>query len=51
MYGNLVNDRQQGFLTPEAIPVSNLHGGLVPAVHGLVVLGVSVLVFRRRDIT
>lgn len=51
VYGDLVYDQQQGYLTPEAIPVSNLHGGLVLAVYALVVLGVSVWVFRRRDIT
>lgn len=51
VFGNLVYDQQSGNLDPELIPVSNLHGGIVLMVYALVVVGVSVAVFRRRDIS
>ncbi len=51
VYGDLVYDPRLGTTNFEEIPISNLHGGVVLAVYALVVLGVSVLLFRRRDIT
>lgn len=51
VYGRAVFDPSQGYVTPEVIHVSNLHGGVTLLVYALVVLVVSVQVFRRRDIT
>lgn len=51
VYGDLVYDQQAGGLVPAEIPVSNLHGGIVLMAYALVVLGVSIWLFRRRDIT
>ncbi|WP_111768084.1 hypothetical protein [Nakamurella deserti] len=51
VYGDPVYDQQTGNLDPELIPVSNLHGGIVLLAYAVVVLTVSVALFRRRDIT
>ena len=50
VYGDPVFDPQTGSVDYLQIPISNLHGGIVLAAYALVVLGVSVVLFRRRDI-
>jgi ABC-2 type transport system permease protein len=49
--GDLVYDPKGGYVAPEPIHISNLHGGLTMMVYALVVLAVSLALFRRRDIT
>lgn len=51
VYGDPVFDPRTGSVDYAQIPISNLHGGLVLAAYALVVLGVSVALFKRRDIT
>jgi ABC-2 type transport system permease protein len=51
VYGDLAYDQRFNGMAPQEIPVSNLHGGIVLLVYALVVLGASVWMFRRRDIT
>ncbi|MEP6980106.1 MAG: hypothetical protein ABJA16_05020 [Nakamurella sp.] len=50
VFGDAVYDAQAGYVSPAPIPVSNLHGGVVLMVYAAVVLGVSVWLFRRRDV-
>lgn len=51
VYGDLVYDREVGAVVPQAIHVSNLHGGVTMMVYALVVAAASIALFRRRDIT
>lgn len=49
--GALVYNQAAGFVTPEQIHVSNLHGAVTLLVYAGIVLAVSVAAFRTRDIT
>ena len=51
VYGKAVYDQQQGSVTTQEIHVSSLHGGLTLLIYAAVVLAVSLVLFRRRDIT
>ncbi len=51
VYGNPIYDPKQGYVTPEEIHVSNLHGAVTLMLYALIALGISLIVFRRRDIT
>ena len=51
VFGNPVYNQQQGFVAPELIHVSNLQGAITLVIYAAVVLGISLLLFRRRDIT
>lgn len=51
VYGNQVYDPKQGYVAPQPIHISNLHGGVTMMVYALVVVAVSILWFRRRDIS
>lgn len=50
VYGDPVYDQKQGFVMPQEIHVSNLHGGVTMMVYALVVAAISIALFRRRDI-
>jgi ABC-2 type transport system permease protein len=49
--GAMVFNQKEGFVMPEQIHVSNLQGAVTLLVYAGVVLGVSVAMFRARDIT
>lgn len=51
VFGRDQFNQGSGFVQPQTIHVSNLHGGLTLLVYAAVVLGVSLVLFRRRDIT
>ncbi len=51
VYGTEVFDQQLGYVAPQEIHVSNASGGLTLLLYALVVLAVSLALFRRRDIT
>jgi hypothetical protein len=51
VFGDRVYDQHAGFVMPQAIHVSNLHGGLTLLAYAAVILLISVALFRRRDIT
>ncbi|MGI8665589.1 MAG: hypothetical protein ACR2N4_06110 [Jatrophihabitans sp.] len=51
VFGKAVFDQRQGYVTARPIHVSNLHGGIALLIYSGVVLLVSVIVFRRRDIS
>jgi ABC-2 type transport system permease protein len=49
--GDPVFNQELGYVMPEEISVSNVQGGLTLLIYALVVLALSVYLFRRRDIT
>ncbi len=50
VFGDQVYDQRSGFVRPQEIHVSNLHGGVTMMIYALVVAAVSIALFRRRDI-
>jgi len=51
VFGREIYDPQQGYVAPQLIHVSNSHGAVSLGIYAAVVLGISLLLFRRRDIT
>ena len=51
VYGDNAFDPAQNAVMPKEIHISNLHGGVTLMIYAAVVLGVSLVMFRRRDIT
>lgn len=51
VFGRPVFNQQQGVVMPQAVHLSNLHGAIVLIVYTAVLLGISLALFRRRDIT
>ena len=51
VFGDMAFDARTGSVQPLEIHVSNLHGGVTLLVYAGVVLALSLLLFRRRDIT
>ncbi len=51
VYGRAVYDPQVGYVTPEAIHLSNLHGALTLLVFATVATTAALAVFARRDLS
>ena len=51
VYGNVQFNAELGYVMPEEIHISNTQGGVTLMVYAGVVLAISLVLFRRRDIT
>lgn len=51
VFGAPTFNQQQGTVMPQAIHLSNLHGAIVLTILTVALLGASLQIFRRRDIT
>jgi ABC-2 type transport system permease protein len=51
VYGKAVYDQRLGFVTPKAIHISNLHGGVSLLVFAAVTSAAALAVFARRDLS
>ena len=51
VFGREHFDQGSGYVQPETIHVSNLHGGLTLLIYAAVILGISLTLFRRQDVS